>query len=74
MDHYYLPVLWWEAAQVYEAASRDQDRRIVLQAGCAWVLRVAREHVPEAFGQSFLHRILINSQLLQWAAEGSVPA
>jgi DNA-binding SARP family transcriptional activator/tetratricopeptide (TPR) repeat protein len=73
-DLYYLPELWLVAAQVYGAAGREEDRLIALRTGCEWVLRVAREHVPDAFRQSFLHRNPVNSQLLQWAAEGSVPA
>jgi tetratricopeptide (TPR) repeat protein len=70
-DLYYLPELWWTAAQVYAAAGLTEQRREVVQTGAQWIARVAREQVPDPFRESFLHRNPINAQLLQWANEAS---
>lgn len=73
-DLYYLPELWWVAAQVYAAAALHDCRRSVLQTGADWVLRIAREQVPEAFRDSFLRRNPINADLLHWHATAATPA
>ena len=72
-DLYYLPELWWVAAQVYAAAGRDEERRTVLQAGADWIGRIARTHVPDPFRDTFLRRNPVNVQLLQWAAQRPQP-
>lgn len=68
-DLYYLPELWWVAAEVHAATGQPARRRDALHTGAEWVRRVAREHVPEPFRESFLQRNPINAQLLQGADE-----
>jgi DNA-binding SARP family transcriptional activator len=68
-DLYYLPELWWTAAQVYAAAGQRADRRAVVRVGAHWVQRVARDHVPELFRDSFLRGNPFNADLLRWAGE-----
>jgi hypothetical protein len=68
-DLYYLPELWWVAAQVYAAAGLREERRVAVRAGVEWIGRIASEHVPDPFRESFLQRNPINAQLMQWAAE-----
>lgn len=72
-DLYYLPELWWVAAQVYAAAGSSDERRVVVRTGADWIARIAREHVPDPFRDTFLQRNPINAQLLQWAAERTTP-
>ncbi len=70
-DIYYLPELWWTAVQVYEAAGRGDERRAILRDSAEWVMRIAREQVPDPFRNTFLQRNPFNAQLLRWA---EVPA
>jgi DNA-binding SARP family transcriptional activator len=66
-DVFYLPELWWVAAQVYAALGRDASRQAVVREGARWVTRVAAQHVPAEFRQSFLHRNPVNAALIHWA-------
>lgn len=68
-DVYYLPELWWMAARVHQALGRDAARQAAVRDGARWVARVAAQHVPPVFRDSFLHRNRINAELLQWARE-----
>jgi DNA-binding SARP family transcriptional activator len=77
-DVFYLPELWWVAAQVHAARGQEAGRRQAIEAGAAWVRRVAHAHVPPALQDSFLRRNRINADLLAWAraldAQAGVPA
>ena len=66
-DVYYLPELWWVAAQVYAALGLGAERRQALDAGAQWVRDVGSRHVPSAMQDSFLRRNPINADLLSWA-------
>ncbi len=66
-DVYYLPELWWTAAQVYAALGDAEARWRAVDEGARWVRDVAAQHVPEAFQHSFLNRNPVNADLLRWA-------
>jgi len=68
-DLYYMPELWWVAAQVHAAMGLRDRRRAAVQTGVDWITRLAREQVPDPFRESFLQRNPVNAQLLHWAAE-----
>ncbi len=66
-DVYYLPELWWVAAQVHAALGQDAARRKSIDDGTQWVKRVASQHVPPVLQESFLRRNRVNADLLAWA-------
>ena len=66
-DLFYLPELWWLAAQVNRALKRRAACHLAVEQGSRWVLDVATASVPELFRDSFLHRNRINADLLAWA-------
>ena len=66
-DDLYRGELWLHAAQAFAGAGRHDDARAAAQAGRDWVLRVAREQVPDAFRDSFVHRNPVNRDLLALA-------
>ncbi len=63
-DNFYRIEVLWVAAQVFLAAKLDKRAHRVLAEGRDWVRRVASEHVPGEYRQSFLHRNPVNLALL----------
>ncbi len=67
-DSFYLPELWLVAGQVHAALGQPVRAAQCWRDGAAWVQRVAVEHVPQAFRESFLHRNATNAELRRLAA------
>jgi hypothetical protein len=67
-DDLYRAELWLNAALAFQAADLPRDAQAAASAGREWVLRVAREHVPNDFRDGFLHRNPVNRELLALAA------
>jgi DNA-binding SARP family transcriptional activator len=59
---------WLHCAQALRAHGETGLADQLLTQGRAWIERTAREHVPEEFRESFLHRNPVNHALLQLAA------
>jgi hypothetical protein len=55
--------LWLQGARALVAAGDDEHARRVLRAGLDWLQETARDHVPESFRASFLHRNPVNRAL-----------
>ena len=73
-DVFYLPELWWVAAQVHGALGQAGARQQALIDGARWVARAAELHVPAEFSDSFLRRNRVNAELLSAArAAGAAP-
>lgn len=67
-DNFYRAEVWWVAAQVFGAAGLHTRAQRELAEGREWVQRIASEHVPAEFRESFLKRNPVNRALL--AASG----
>jgi DNA-binding SARP family transcriptional activator/tetratricopeptide (TPR) repeat protein len=63
-DDLYPAELWLHGATAFAAAGDQPQARACVAAGQDWVMRVAREQVPDAFRDSFLHRNPVNRELL----------
>jgi DNA-binding SARP family transcriptional activator len=63
--------LWLHAGQALIADGDVTRGATVLQAGHDWLMATARDHVPEPFRSTFLHRHPINAQLLALAQQKS---
>jgi len=61
--------LWLHAARAFQAAGDSRRADELLALGRNWIRDTAREHVPEAFRDSFLHRNPVNRELLALAAQ-----
>jgi hypothetical protein len=59
----------WLAGQVFAAASRRRAAAAVLERGLAWVERVARDELPDALRDAFLHRPPVHRAMRAAAAE-----
>jgi DNA-binding SARP family transcriptional activator len=59
----YRGELYLHGARALLAAGDDEQAGAVLQAGRAWVLETAHDHVPAEFRDSFLHRHRVNRDL-----------
>lgn len=59
----------WLAGQVFAAASRRRAAAAVLERGLAWVERVARDELPDALRDAFLHRHPVHRAMRAAAAE-----
>jgi len=60
--------VWWHAARALAAAGHEAEARAAAAAGRAWLLETARSQVPEAFRDSFLHRVAVNDSMLAVSA------
>ena len=60
--------LWLHCGRALAAAGDAAHAGEVLARGRAWLHATAREHVPEPFRDSFLHRNPVNRELLALAA------
>lgn len=63
-DSFYIGELWWHGARAFDALGRREEADAVAREGAAWVRALAREQVPPAFVDSFLHRNPVNRELL----------
>jgi DNA-binding SARP family transcriptional activator len=72
----YRGELWLHCARALLAARDEAQGLATLAQGEQWVLATAREHLPEEFRDSFLHRNACNAALLAMAsrARGGQPA
>lgn len=59
--------LWLHAGRAYSAAGDSDSACAVLTQGRDWVLRTARDEVPESFRDSFMQRNPVNRDLLALA-------
>jgi DNA-binding SARP family transcriptional activator len=71
-DVFYLPELWWVAAQVNGVMGHEAARAQALAEGARWVARTVAEHVPSEFRDSFLRRNRVNAELLSAARAAGV--
>ena len=60
--------LWLHAARAFQAAGDPRRAGELVALGRDWIRDTAREHVPEAFRDSFLNRNPVNRELLALAA------
>jgi hypothetical protein len=60
----YAPEYWWALHRAFAAAGDAPAAREALASGRRWILETALPHVPAEFRDSFLHRNLINRELL----------
>jgi tetratricopeptide (TPR) repeat protein len=67
-ETFYLPEMWLVAAKAYEALGQGVAAARSAAAGHGWVMAVHDEHVPEPYRSSFLHRNLVNRDLLALSA------
>ena len=67
-DDLYRAERWLNAATAFHAADLKHEARAAAITGRDWVLRMAHEHVPVEFRDSFLHRNPVNRELLALAA------
>jgi tetratricopeptide (TPR) repeat protein len=62
--YFYLPELWWIAAQAFTAVGDEAAARSAIGQGVDWIGRIALPQVPAEFRDSFLARNPINRLLL----------
>lgn len=60
---------WLNLGHALRAAGQHERALHLVAEGAEWVRRTARQHVPEPFRDSFLHRNPVNVELLALAAE-----
>ena len=68
-DNFYRAEVWWVASQVLLAANMRPRAERLLAEGRAWIRRIASEHVPVQFRDSFLKRNPVNRKLLAAGAQ-----
>ena len=61
------PEFWWLAHQALAAGAATEEAQSAVRKGAEW-LREAKKHVPEAFQDSFCHRVACHAALLSAAA------
>jgi hypothetical protein len=67
-DSFYLPQLWWVAAQVQHALGDKTEAMVMVNQGQAWIRQVMAEHLPAPFRPSFAEHNPVNRALLTWSA------
>lgn len=65
-DSYYMPEMWLVAAQVFARLGREAAAQRAAADGQAWVRQTHDTQVPPEFRDGFLHRNLVNRELLAW--------
>jgi DNA-binding SARP family transcriptional activator len=66
----YRPAVWWTAFRVLEAVGQAAAAHDCLRAGRDWIESTLRQHVPDAYRDSFLEHNPINRELLAAARAG----
>lgn len=66
-DNFYRGEVWWVCYRALAAAGRQDDAGRVLARGRDWILDIGARRVPAAFRESFLHRNVVNRDILNAA-------